>query len=56
MLRVLLADDHQIVRDGLKKLITDNLGKVVFGDAADGVAALVAFDRELWDLVLLDLT
>jgi two-component system invasion response regulator UvrY len=56
MLRVLLADDHQIVRDGLKKLITDNLGKVVFGDAADGVAALVAFDKERWDLVLLDLT
>jgi DNA-binding NarL/FixJ family response regulator len=56
MLRILLADDHHIVRDGIKKLIAEQLGKATIGEAADGRTALTLFDKEHWDLVLLDLT
>lgn len=56
MLRILLADDHHIVRDGMKKLIAEQLGRTTFGEAADGRAALALFDKERWDMVLLDLT
>ena len=56
MLKVLLIDDHQIVREGLKKLIAQSFGAVTFGEAADGKAALTMFDKTRWDVVLLDLT
>jgi DNA-binding NarL/FixJ family response regulator len=56
MLRVLLVDDHQIVRDSIKRLLADNFGAIAFGEASDGKAALTLFDKEPWDLVLLDMT
>jgi DNA-binding NarL/FixJ family response regulator len=39
---VLLADDHALVRDGLKTLVTSLLGEAVFVEAADGDALLEA--------------
>jgi DNA-binding NarL/FixJ family response regulator len=39
-LRILLADDHQIIRDGLKGLINAELDMEVIGEAGDGQTAL----------------
>jgi DNA-binding NarL/FixJ family response regulator len=39
-IRVLLADDHAIVREGLKSLINSQEGMEVVGEAADGLAAV----------------
>jgi hypothetical protein len=41
-LRVFLADDHPVVREGLKALINAQAGMEVVGEAADGQAALEA--------------
>lgn len=39
-LRILLADDHAIVREGLKRLIEAQAGMIVAGEAGDGTAAV----------------
>lgn len=54
--RVLLADDHAVVREGLKALIGGHPGFEVIGEAADGPAA-VALAAELDpDVVVVDLS
>lgn len=56
MIRVFLADDHSIVREGLRKLIEQDGDMTVVGEAADGRAVLSAPSRESWDLLVLDLS
>ncbi len=40
MIRVLLADDHSIVRDGLRRIIEENGNMTVVAETADGHAAI----------------
>jgi DNA-binding NarL/FixJ family response regulator len=54
MLRVLLADDHGIVRSGLRVLIERQDGMQVVAEADDGVAAVAATLREDPDIAILD--
>ena len=55
IIRVLLADDHPIVRDGLKKLLTLEDDIRVVGEAADGHEVLKLIDELKPDILLLDL-
>ncbi len=55
MIRVLIADDHVIVRGGLKQLFALMGGIVVAGEATNGTEALEALRHGQFDLVLLDL-
>jgi DNA-binding NarL/FixJ family response regulator len=55
MIRVLIADDHQVVRQGLRFLLSCEPGIEVAGEAADGAAALDAIRALGPDVVLLDL-
>jgi DNA-binding NarL/FixJ family response regulator len=54
MMRILLADDHGIVRSGLKMLIERQEGMQVVAEADDGVAAVEAVLREEPDIAILD--
>lgn len=56
MIRIFLADDHAIVRQGLRRLIEEQDGMCVVGEAADGRAVLLAEGKETWDLLVLDLS
>lgn len=56
MIRVLIADDHVIVRNGLKKLFEVMGDLEVAGEAANGDAVLQTLQRGEFDLILLDLT
>ncbi|MGE3166226.1 MAG: response regulator [Planctomycetota bacterium] len=52
--RVLLADDHQIVRDGLRSLLVNNLGMNVVAEAADGRTAVLRSREVMPELVIID--
>ncbi len=54
-IRVLIADDHPVVRSGLRALIETETGMVVVGDAADGRETIEKAGQLLPDIVLLDL-
>jgi len=51
----LLADDHGIVRRGLRSLLESQAGVVVVGEAADGIEALRLCTDTLPDVVILDI-
>ncbi|THF60332.1 response regulator [Pseudothauera rhizosphaerae] len=53
---VLLADDHAIIRDGLKQLLADTDDISVEGEAANGNEVLALVRECDWDLVLLDIS
>lgn len=55
-MRVLIADDHAIVRGGLKQLFALMGDIVVAGEASDGAEVLEALRHGQFDLILLDLT
>jgi two-component system, NarL family, invasion response regulator UvrY len=55
-LRVLIADDHDVVRAGLKQVLTDNSGSIQFGEAATGNEVLALAASQPWDVALLDIS
>jgi DNA-binding NarL/FixJ family response regulator len=54
--RVLIVDDHQIVRQGLKMLIESRPDLIVAGEAADGVEGVRKAEELLPDAVILDVS
>lgn len=56
MIRILIADDHAIVRDGLKQLLALDKDIIVAGEAANGGQVLSALRLGGVDIVLLDMT
>jgi DNA-binding NarL/FixJ family response regulator len=56
MIRVLIADDHKIVRDGLKRILAGTTDIHVTAEAASGEEALAAVRAQDFDLVMLDMS
>jgi two-component system, NarL family, response regulator NreC len=56
MIRVLLADDHETVREGLRLLVNAQADMRVIAEAADGRVAIERIDALKPDVVVLDLT
>jgi two-component system response regulator NreC len=55
-IRVLIADDHALVRSGLRALLTGQRDLEVVGEADDGVVVVEQCRRLVPDIVLMDLT
>ncbi len=55
-MRILIADDHAVVRHGLKMILAAAFKRASFGEAADSRQALERVAKERWDVVILDLT
>jgi DNA-binding NarL/FixJ family response regulator len=54
--RVLLVDDHEVVRCGLREILLESFPGARIGEASDATAALELLAREQWDVALIDLT
>ncbi|HEX3718203.1 MAG TPA: response regulator transcription factor [Verrucomicrobiae bacterium] len=55
-MKILLADDHAVVRHGLKQILTDEFKRATFGEARNAQEALDLVWKHDWDVVVLDIT
>src|SRR6201989_3506002 len=55
-MKILLTDDHAVVRHGLKQILADEFKKATFGEARNAQEALNKIWKEEWDVVVLGIT
>ena len=55
-LRILIADDHAIVRQGLRQILSETDDMEVAGEAANGVQVVQMAREQAWDVVLMDVS
>lgn len=55
MPKILIADDHVVVRRGLRQILSDEFTDLMAVEASDATATLDLLTQSSWDLVLLDL-
>ncbi len=56
MIKVLLADDHSIVREGLRRIVEESGDIEVVAEAADGREAILSVRREQPDVAIIDIS
>jgi DNA-binding NarL/FixJ family response regulator len=56
MKKILIIDDHEVVRDGVKKIFDEQAGEVSFGEANNRLEALQLARQQDWDMAVLDLS
>lgn len=56
MIRILIADDHTLVREGLKQILAASCDMTVGGEAGDGFETLARVREGGWDILLLDMS
>ncbi|MBL0714899.1 MAG: response regulator transcription factor [Desulfosarcina sp.] len=54
--KIVLADDHVILREGIKKIINESKNMEVVGEASDGLMLLKILKRTMTDMVILDVS
>src|ERR1043166_246948 len=55
-MRILLTDDHALIRRGLAQVLTGAFPKVFVGEAQNATEALAQIRHQNWDVVVLDIT
>lgn len=55
MMRILVVDDHAVVRRGFQQLARETYGSLVLGEAQSAEEALDILRRDRWDLVVMDI-
>lgn len=53
-IRIVIADDHPIFRQGLRTILEANKNFIIAGDAADGIEVIAMIEKERPDVVILD--
>lgn len=56
MINILVADDHALIRNGMKQILNDTEDIRVTGEAENGMQAIKMVQENIYDLVLLDIT
>jgi two-component system invasion response regulator UvrY len=55
MTKILIADDHELLRRGLKQILAEAFPELAVGEAADARQTLESVAKQAWDVVLLDI-
>ncbi len=55
-MKILIADDHALIRRGLKQIIDEEFPNATTGEAEDCQQVLDRVRKDIWDIVILDLT
>lgn len=55
-MRILIADDHVVVRRGLKDILSEDLKLAAFGEAQNAPEVFELLDQKDWDVVVLDIS
>ena len=55
-MKVLIVDDHAIVRKGMQQILLDEYQDLVFGEATNAQEALETLDAQDWDVIVLDIS
>lgn len=55
MTKILVADDHTLVRESIIKTLSINMPDVIFGEAENATSVMGKVDKDNWDLLILDL-
>ena len=55
MIRIIIADDHSIVREGLKQVVVDQTDLIVSGEAENGKQTMELVRKGDFDVILLDI-
>jgi two-component system, NarL family, invasion response regulator UvrY len=55
-MQILLVDDHELIRAGLKQVLQAGLGKLTIGEAANAAEAMTLVQRQTWNLAITDIT
>ena len=56
MARILIADDHAVVRRGVKQILEEEPGLKVLGQATNGYEVIQKIQEKNWDILILDIT
>src|SRR5882762_11853410 len=56
MTRMLIVDDHEVLRDGVKRVFEKQPGTATFGEASTVQEALKLVREQDWDIVVLDIS
>ena len=56
MIRILLVDDHPVVRHGIRQILVEGFKSVSVGEASDVATASSSIRNSAWDVVVLDVT
>ena len=54
-IRILVVDDHKIIRDGIKSMLQNQKNFIIVGEATNGKEALEALKKLEVDLVIMDI-
>ncbi len=55
-MRILITDDHAVVRQGLKQILATEFRRAEFGEAGNAAEAIERVWHESWDVVILDIS
>jgi DNA-binding NarL/FixJ family response regulator len=55
MIKILIADDHAIVREGLKQIVAEESDMKVTGEAANASELFELLNKDSWEIVVLDI-
>ena len=54
-IKIIIADDHAIVREGLKQIVAEEKDMLVCGEAEDAASLMELLNKEQWSIVVLDI-